>query len=1111
MRRVVLVGRLVGGLALLHLVGCPEREDGSSSDAGLVDRACTAKADCGPKEVCNAGVCVPGDCVVRLDCPVPADQLCNELFKCIPDPQSPIGNQCPAGDQDCDLGEFCSAGTCYDTAERTSCTIPSNCSGDERCDTKAGFCVPNKGGCDRCSQYPELCCMANEEACDPETKRCRPVTGVRCTPATEATDCTPGQRCVNNRCVQCVTNDDCGPGTVCNTATGTCVSAARCEEDSDCPSGRRCALQTHQCTVPQCETDSDCQNDEGVIDRRMRCNQETFQCYLPPPVCQDTDEPNDTMGQATALQATSSGNGFSGSGVLCRGNADYVSFPVTAGKRLSAVVTLTPGTSSVSGNTASLILPGSLDPVDTKTFSSYGDGTVTLRADLTETGTAYIRLTGSSNKEDKWTWAVSVTFTDPAQCATEAGEPNNILTQASNSVLDLTPMTRALCDETDVDHHLYHVGPSIKVTVLVEFLQGQLKVDLLDTNGTILDARTIYNSPLRVFATTGLTAKDVVLRIRHVIPAPTEPVEYTVTVTETAVQPCDDAASEPSETRLQARSVSLGSTTGAICDYGDKDWYKFTLERRSPLTATVAFDTGNDLEIRLEDATGTFVDDATSAMNPEVLTVNSLAAGTYYLQVTSFKRVDDYPIRYTLELVAPGFCENDSLDDGAGNDTAATATNIRELVSEPLSYSQTLQLCPADQDWFRLLAVGTERITASAAGPEGMVVTTFLSGSSGLTEVGRSHSVTLENGTTAELVSVPVGVAAGTYMVKVAGGATTQGSYRLAIFTTEDPCEGMPSEPESNDAPANAVAVPEGGGVNQGSLCPADDRDIWWVQTGAGATITATVSFDATQGDIDLELWQPGQAAALAVDDDADEGAAALASLQATAPVSGRYHVVVKRKPGGTLGQAYQLTAVVTGGSSSSSQGVSSSGSDSSSASGSSGAVSSSGAPQSSSAGEPGSSSSEPGSSSSGTEPGSSSADAPSSASGDSPSSSSASSGDTSSASSTVSGSSSGPVNPPVELCTGGADEDEDGFIDCADQVCFDEAICEGLPPEDCSGGEDEDGDGRVDCADSECLMALECKSGEKCDIPGDDDADGVADCEDPECRGVPGSTCPGP
>lgn len=85
----------------------------------------------------------------------------------------------------------------------------------------------------------------------------------------------------------------------------------------------------------------------------------------------------------------------------------------------------------------------------------------------------------------------------------------------------------------------------------------------------------------------------------------------------------------------------------------------------------------------------------------------------------------------------------------------------------------------------------------------------------------------------------------------------------------------------------------------------------------------------------------------------------------------------------------------------------------------------------------------------------------------------------------------------PVEDCSDGADNDGDGFVDCADPDCL--SAC---TESDCSDGLDDDRDGLVDCEDADCLAL--CVEGH-CSDGLDGEGDGYTDCEDEDCWGTPG------
>jgi hypothetical protein len=85
------------------------------------------------------------------------------------------------------------------------------------------------------------------------------------------------------------------------------------------------------------------------------------------------------------------------------------------------------------------------------------------------------------------------------------------------------------------------------------------------------------------------------------------------------------------------------------------------------------------------------------------------------------------------------------------------------------------------------------------------------------------------------------------------------------------------------------------------------------------------------------------------------------------------------------------------------------------------------------------------------------------------------------------------------EICDNLQDDDNDGFIDCKDQDCDGDPICDATAPENCVNEEDDDGDNLVDCDDPDCATFITCLV-EDCDNGDDDDQDGAIDCDDTDC-----------
>ncbi len=114
-----------------------------------------------------------------------------------------------------------------------------------------------------------VCTMACKK--DPKTPACR-----------GNDDCKNGLVCVNQQCVMCSADADCGDGQTCK--AGACI-APECTKDLDCSDGKVCQAGScrpcsadnecgpgGQCLVgkcnraPTCKTDEDCADDQDCID-----------------------------------------------------------------------------------------------------------------------------------------------------------------------------------------------------------------------------------------------------------------------------------------------------------------------------------------------------------------------------------------------------------------------------------------------------------------------------------------------------------------------------------------------------------------------------------------------------------------------------------------------------------------------------------------------------------------------------------------------------------------------------------------------------------------------------------------------------------------------------
>lgn len=485
-----------------------------------------------------------------------------------------------------------------------------------------------------------------------------PVQGDVCIqtlPAVGMPLCSPVPACSDGSCAQCGPSlVACGPGTACNTGLALCLpSTDACDSDMDCvPSNGRarvCNELSQSCLVPECVVDTDC----TAADMRLRCSPDTNTCFLPPADCSmDTTEPDDSIATARPLDGSAATN-FTGMGMLCRGNVDYLTFPSPGGKRAIVDVTFTGG--SASQATVALYVPGSMEPVRVERPGF--DAAVHFIAPLAQPGPAYLVIDGADvTSADRYGYSVTVRVQDPPACETEAGEPDAQISMA----VPLTPAqqaSRALCSMEDVDTFRYAIPAQTRATFTVTFDNPSVEVELSQLNaaGMQVTGRTLLASPgtLLVSSTTATTVY-VSLQLSPFAPVD-DPVNYTLRVAEAPMPSCsEDAATEPNDTTMAAPRIVAGMMTGISCTHDDVDVYRIVLGALGDVRLSLAMEAGADLDLRLLSADGMELDASAGTLNPETITAPQLPAGEYFIVVEPYSfNAAVYPVRYTLDVTAP--------------------------------------------------------------------------------------------------------------------------------------------------------------------------------------------------------------------------------------------------------------------------------------------------------------------------------------------------------------------------------------------------------------------------------------------------------------------------
>ncbi len=823
-----------------------------------------APAFCVPR--CNAGqTCTAGACVAASGAsPCTTDAQCAPFNACV-------------------------LGRCLDlqTAPRcvTGCPTGTRCLGENLCVTDAP-----------CSESPgPLQCFGGQ---------CNAINGV-CTGASPdaclQNVCEGTLQCLDGTCRECSADTDCGPGTLCDGASGRCA-AVGCLRDTDCSGGRVCDTRHGACLSPECSVDTEC----NAVDTRRQCDAASRRCFLPAAVCTgETDEPNNDVSAARTVGTDPV------TGTLCRQDVDYLRIGYQPNRQLRVSVSVTPSTGTQgSGITGELrgrdgrLLAGGTLGAD--------QGTLELSTLTGATaGEAFLILGGFGTAVDQWSYTVTTAQEALPACLTEPGEPNNSVATAANSVRQPGAFSAFLCTSDDVDHHTFQLEASQRIRLRLAFsaAEGGMSLTLLRANGTVV-VPTVSSASLPVavdYATASSPEQLVALVEPFGAPLTVGPRSYTLTSSITYVPNCaedlfETAGSANNNTQANARVVSPGAFSGVLCDGTDEDWYRVTLPAAGPLEVQVAWPIAEDFADVIIRNSATQVAAATTQNNPESIRLASVPASTYFIQVrprtpagAAFR-----PLAYTVTLVAPSTCSDDAAEGGAGDDVAATARQLRSSTASSFMQTVTGKLCPLDDDWFRLVVADPEQVRVRLTGPMGTVAT--LLRPDGTTSLGTAPA----GG--AELVR-PVDVPSGELLIKVSA-PTAVGTYSLDVVVEPEPnpCAGAGADLEPNGTEGTASTQDIRSLALGGALCPVADEDFFRTSgLVAGDPYVAVVTFDGAAGDLDVQVRNG--ASVLASDVTAQTGPSTV-SVPFSAPASGSVALRLFRKPGGTGTQTYTVRVV---------------------------------------------------------------------------------------------------------------------------------------------------------------------------------------------------------
>lgn len=173
------------------------------------------------------------------------------------------------------------------------------------------------------------------------------------------------------------------------------------------------------------------------------------------------------------------------------------------------------------------------------------------------------------------------------------------------------------------------------VTFKIDFAnsEGDLDMVLSGPSGQVAKSDTTANT--ESVSGTNLPAGTYFARIFGYNGAKAK---YTLNVTVTGGTgpvPSNDDSYEPNNAKAQAAALAAGSFPGLKCN--DDDWFKVTLAQAGSLTVKIDFaNATGDLDMIVENASGTEVGRSETTADSEQVAKTGLAAGTYFVHVFGY-------------------------------------------------------------------------------------------------------------------------------------------------------------------------------------------------------------------------------------------------------------------------------------------------------------------------------------------------------------------------------------------------------------------------------------------------------------------------------------------
>ena len=439
----------------------------------------------------------------------------------------------------------------------------------------------------------------------------------------------------------------------------------------------------------------------------------------------------------------------------------------------------------------------------------------------------------------------------PFECIDDAWEPND---DSGSPVFVGWPFNASGLSICPGDAGDWYLLPALQVSGLVEVdlvseaLGGNVDVELIDPDGAVA-ATSTNPGPIDSIVHYVNVGGDWLLHLWEedpgVVPGSIYNLQVQVGLAPTT---CEPDAFEPNDSAAAAAPLAATTYVGLTACNPEADWYSIEAQAGDALVVDVQFNAAEgNLDATLYDPSGAVVATATSGDDDELISYSVPTDGDYVLALELVEEAGYIPgLIYDLTVAgATQGCVDDVFEpNNSGFDSAWVPNGVYLAQS----------ICPGDDDWYALDLTGGEEFTYDLGylAAEGNLdvylwdnnVTTLYA--SGTTAADNEHFVWDVTATGPYLLQITMTVDAGVMPGNVYDMDVS------SVFVGVCPVDMF----EPNEDPGSATWLPSLGSYPAMQVCE-DEPDFFSFAASSDQDIEITVDFDASEGDVDVELYDP--------------------------------------------------------------------------------------------------------------------------------------------------------------------------------------------------------------------------------------------------------------